>query len=42
MSKLISFAANSLIAERILKNAADPFPKHYQRDGKGLRMAIWA
>ncbi|TYC53651.1 DUF429 domain-containing protein [Rhodobacterales bacterium] len=39
---LLDAAANSLIAERIHQGAAEPFPKNYQRDGKGLRMAIWA
>jgi predicted RNase H-like nuclease len=39
---LLDAAANSLIAERILQGCAEPFPKKYRRDGKGLRMAIWA
>ncbi|MBN9673437.1 DUF429 domain-containing protein [Roseibium aggregatum] len=39
---LLDAAANSLIAERIFKEEAEPFPKDFQRDGKGLRMAIWA
>lgn len=39
---LLDAAANSLIAERILDGKAEPFPSDYQRDGKGLRMAIWA
>ncbi|MES0812793.1 DUF429 domain-containing protein [Roseibium sp. SCPC15] len=39
---LLDAAANSLIAERILEGWAEPFPKKYRRDGKGLRMAIWA
>lgn len=39
---LLDAAANSLIAERIFSSKAQPFPKDYQRDGKGLRMAIWA
>lgn len=39
---LLDAAANSLIAERILIGAAEPFPKDYERDGMGLRMAIWA
>ncbi|MES0883723.1 DUF429 domain-containing protein [Roseibium sp. SCP14] len=39
---LLDAAANNLIAERILSGRADPFPMNYQRDGKGLRMAIWA
>ena len=39
---LLDAAANSLIAERILGGKAEPFPSNYQKDGKGLRMAIWA
>lgn len=39
---LLDAAANSLIAERILQGRAQPFPKEFQRDGRGLRMAIWA
>jgi predicted RNase H-like nuclease len=39
---LLDAAANSLIAERILLGRAEPFPKDFQRDGRGLRMAIWA
>ncbi|QDG75175.1 DUF429 domain-containing protein [Labrenzia sp. PHM005] len=39
---LLDAAANSLIAERILLGEARPFPANYLRDGKGLRMAIWA
>ncbi len=39
---LLDAAANSLIAERIFKGEAEPFPADYRRDGKGLRMAIWA
>ncbi|WP_420412883.1 DUF429 domain-containing protein [Roseibium sp.] len=39
---LLDAAANSLIAERILLGEAEPFPANYQRDCKGLRMAIWA
>ncbi|WP_073014786.1 DUF429 domain-containing protein [Roseibium suaedae] len=39
---LIDAAANALIAKRIHSGIAEPFPKDYQRDGKGLRMAIWA
>ncbi|WP_417687674.1 DUF429 domain-containing protein [Roseibium sp.] len=35
-------AANCLIAERILQGKAEAFPQDYTRDGKGLRMAIWA
>jgi predicted RNase H-like nuclease len=39
---LLDAAANSLIAERILRGEATAFPEAFQRDGKGLRMAIWA
>ncbi|MBD1546908.1 DUF429 domain-containing protein [Roseibium aggregatum] len=39
---LLDAAANCLIAERIANGGAEPFPKDFQRDGKGLRMAIWA
>lgn len=39
---LLDAAANCLIAERIRTGRAEPFPQDYQRDAKGLRMAIWA
>ncbi|MEP3045590.1 MAG: DUF429 domain-containing protein [Roseibium sp.] len=39
---LLDAAANSLIAERIHLGLAEPFPNEFQRDSKGLRMAIWA
>ncbi len=39
---LLDAAANSLIAERIFSGTAEPFPKDFQRDERGLRMAIWA
>jgi predicted RNase H-like nuclease len=39
---LLDAAANCLIAERITQGRAEPFPKDFRRDGKGLRMAIWA
>ncbi|WP_269585144.1 DUF429 domain-containing protein [Roseibium sp. Sym1] len=39
---LLDAAANSLIAERILLGEAEPFPKEFRRDERGLRMAIWA
>ncbi|WP_417680861.1 DUF429 domain-containing protein [Roseibium sp.] len=39
---LLDAAANCLIAERISNGRAEPFPTDYTRDGKGLRMAIWA
>lgn len=39
---VLDAAVNSLIAERIFSGQAEPFPKDYQRDDRGLRMAIWA
>ncbi len=39
---LLDAAANSLIAERIALGKAEAFPPDFSRDGKGLRMAIWA
>jgi len=39
---LLDAAANSLIAERIFMGLAEPFPKDFRRDERGLRMAIWA
>lgn len=39
---LLDAAANCLIAGRIADGRAEPFPNAFQRDGKGLRMAIWA
>jgi predicted RNase H-like nuclease len=39
---LLDAAVNSLIAERILHGKAETFPDVFQRDSKGLRMAIWA
>ncbi|MBO6756754.1 MAG: DUF429 domain-containing protein [Roseibium sp.] len=39
---LLDAAVNALIAERILSGAAEPFPKEFARDAKGLRAAIWA
>ncbi|WP_421980140.1 DUF429 domain-containing protein [Roseibium sp.] len=39
---LLDAAANSLIAECCLKGIAEPFPDPFRRDGRGLRMAIWA
>ncbi|EFO33359.1 nudix hydrolase [Roseibium sp. TrichSKD4] len=39
---LLDAAVNSLIAERILTGQAEPFPKDFSRDSKGLRAAIWA
>lgn len=39
---LLDATVNCLIAERIRSGVAEPFPSDYRRDGKGLRMAIWA
>ncbi|MCX5494616.1 DUF429 domain-containing protein [Kaistia dalseonensis] len=39
---LLDAAANALIARRIASGLAEPFPREPQRDGRGLRMAIWA
>jgi predicted RNase H-like nuclease len=39
---LLDAAVNSLIAERIFRGEAEPFPKDFLRDERGLRMAIWA
>ncbi|MEQ8371690.1 MAG: DUF429 domain-containing protein [Roseibium aggregatum] len=39
---LLDAAANSLIAERIFRGDAEPLPKDFRRDERGLRMAIWA
>lgn len=39
---LLDAAANSLIAERIFQGRAEPFPRAFRRDERGLRMAIWA
>ncbi|WP_150524167.1 DUF429 domain-containing protein [Roseibium sediminis] len=39
---LLDAAVNSLIAERIWRGEAVPFPSDFQRDSKGLRAAIWA
>lgn len=39
---LLDAAVNCLIAERIHAGNAEPFPGDYQRDAKGLRIAIWA
>ena len=42
LDDLLDAAANSLIAGRILLGKAEPFPSDFQRDERGLRMAIWA
>jgi predicted RNase H-like nuclease len=39
---LLDCAVNAVIAERIAGARAQPFPSPFARDGKGLRMAIWA
>ncbi|MFD1695999.1 DUF429 domain-containing protein [Roseibium aestuarii] len=39
---LLDAAVNGLVAQRIVKGEALPFPDPFERDGKGLRMAIWA
>ena len=39
---LIDAAVNAVIAERIAAGVATPFPEAPERDGRGLRMAIWA
>lgn len=39
---LLDAAANSLIAERVLRGVAEPFPSEPKQDVRGLRMAIWA
>jgi len=39
---VVDAAVNSLIAKRLLERDARPFPEDFQRDGRGLRMAIWA
>lgn len=39
---LIDACVNAAIAERIAAGRAQCFPRDFQRDGRGLRMAIWA
>lgn len=39
---VLDAAANCLIAERLLRGNAEPFPSDFEQDGKGLRIAIWA
>jgi predicted RNase H-like nuclease len=39
---LLDAAVNALIARRILRGEAQPFPAEPERDARGLRMAIWA
>nr|WP_210260202.1 DUF429 domain-containing protein [Hongsoonwoonella zoysiae] len=39
---LLDACVNALIAERILHGRARPHPENFERDGRGLRMAIWA
>ena len=42
MDDLLDAAASALIARRIARGEAVPFPAEPGRDGRGLRMAIWA
>ncbi|MCC2114005.1 MAG: DUF429 domain-containing protein, partial [Hyphomicrobiales bacterium] len=39
---LLDAAVNAVIAERIAAGLAEPFPREFSRDDRGLRMAIWA
>lgn len=39
---LMDAAVNAVIAERLLRGQAEPFPADFRRDERGLRMAIWA
>lgn len=39
---LIDACVNAVIAERLLRGMAEPFPADPPRDEKGLRIAIWA
>ncbi|MCA1244073.1 DUF429 domain-containing protein [Stappia stellulata] len=39
---LIDACVNAVIAQRIADGEAMPFPPAFERDAKGLRMAIWA
>lgn len=39
---LLDACVNALIAERILQGQARPHPENFERDARGLRMAIWA
>jgi predicted RNase H-like nuclease len=39
---LVDAAASAWIARRIRSGEAHPFPEEPERDGRGLRMAIWA
>ena len=39
---LIDACVNAVIAQRIADGDAMPFPPAFERDAKGLRMAIWA
>ncbi|MBA5778982.1 DUF429 domain-containing protein [Stappia sp. F7233] len=38
----IDACVNALIAERIMRGLARPFPEPPERDARGFRMAIWA
>lgn len=42
LDDLIDACANAVIAEHIHQNRASPFPENFERDSKGLRIAIWA
>lgn len=39
---LLDAAAGAIVAERILRGQAEPFPPDDVRDARGLRIAIWA
>lgn len=39
---LMDAAANAVIAERLSLGTAEPFPRNFSRDERGLRLAIWA
>lgn len=39
---LLDAAVNNMIAQRIFNGEAEAFPEKYERDPRGLRMAIWA
>lgn len=39
---VLDACVNAVIAERLYHGEAEPFPRDFRRDGRGLRMAIWA
>ncbi|MDX5594907.1 DUF429 domain-containing protein [Pseudovibrio sp. SPO723] len=39
---VLDACVNAVIAERLFHGEAEPFPQDFRRDGRGLRMAIWA